>query len=52
MQVSTTAAALKLSPAHSYKVVNLWTNQHSTTTGVFTAQVQAYSTVLIRVSGH
>jgi hypothetical protein len=52
IQVATTAAALKLSPAHSYKVVNLWTNQHSTTTGVFTAQVQAYSTVLLRVSGH
>jgi hypothetical protein len=51
IQVATSAAALKLSPAHSYKVVNLWTNQHSTTTGVFTAQVQAYSTVLLRVSG-
>ena len=37
MRVATSAAALKLPRAHSYKFVNLWTNQHSTTTGVFAA---------------
>jgi alpha-galactosidase len=52
MAISTTAAALQLPPAPSYKVTNLWTNQHSTMAGVLTAQVPAYSTVLVRVSVH
>ena len=50
MAISTTAAALQLPPASSYKVTNLWTNQHSTMTTALTAQVQGYSTVLVRVS--
>jgi alpha-galactosidase len=52
MAISTTAAALQLPPASTYKVTDLWTNQHSTMTGVLTAQVQAYSTLLVRVSVH
>ena len=50
VQISTTASALQIPAAHSYKVTNLWTNQHSTSTGAFTALVQGYATVLLRVS--
>jgi alpha-galactosidase len=50
LQLSTSAAALKLAPASSYNVLNVWTNQHSTSGGSFTEQVPAYSTVLLRVS--
>jgi alpha-galactosidase len=50
LQISTTASALQIPVAHSYKVTNLWTNQHSTSTGAFTALVQGYATVLLRVS--
>jgi alpha-galactosidase len=49
-QISTTANALKLPVAPSYKVTNLWTNQRSTITGALTATVQAYSTVLVRIT--
>jgi alpha-galactosidase len=52
-QISTTATALAqagLPTAKSYKVTNVWTNQHSTSTGAFTAQVAAYSTVLLRIT--
>ena len=50
VQISTTASALQIPVAHSYKVTNVWTNQHSTSTGAFTALVQGYATVLLRVS--
>jgi len=50
VQISTTASALQIPAAHSYKVTSLWTNQHSTSTGAFTALVQGYATVLLRVS--
>ena len=50
MQISTTASALQIPLAHSYKVTNLWTNQHSTSTGTFTAVAQGYATVLLRIS--
>ena len=50
MQISTTASALQIPLAHIYKVTNLWTNQHSTSTGTFTAVAQGYATVLLRIS--
>ena len=50
LQISTTASALQIPLAHSYKVTNLWTNQHSTSTGTFTAVAQGYATVLLRIS--
>jgi hypothetical protein len=31
-------------------VTNIWTNQHSTSTGTFTPLVQGYATVLLRIS--
>jgi alpha-galactosidase len=52
MQISTTASALQIPLAPAYKVTNLWTSQHSTSTGAFTATVQGYTTVLLRVSTH
>ena len=52
MTIATTAAAMQLPAAASYKVANLWNNQHSTMTSVLSAQVQGYSTVLVRVSVH
>jgi alpha-galactosidase len=48
--ISTTATALGLPVAHSYSVTNLWTNQRSTSSGSFSAQVQGDATVLLRVS--
>jgi alpha-galactosidase len=50
LQISTTATALQIPLAHSYKVTNVWTNQHSTSTGAFTALVQGYATVLLRIA--
>jgi alpha-galactosidase len=50
MTISTTAAAMQLPAAASYKVTNLWNSQHSTMTTALSAQVQGYSTVLVRVS--
>jgi alpha-galactosidase len=50
VQISTSAAALGLPPASHYNVTNVWTNQKSTSTGSFSAQVPAYTTVLLRVS--
>ena len=50
LQISTTATALQIPLAHSYKVTNLWANQHSTSTGAFTALVQGYATVLLRIA--
>ncbi len=48
--LSTSASALGLPGAHSYSVTNLWTNQHSSSTGSFSSQVQGDSTVLLRIS--
>jgi alpha-galactosidase len=48
--ISTTASALGLPAAHSYSVTRLWTNQHSTSSGSFSAQVQGDATVLLRVT--
>jgi alpha-galactosidase len=50
MQISTSASALGLPAAHSYDVTNLWTNQHSSATGAFSATVQGSSTVLLRIT--
>ena len=48
--LTTTAAQLGLPAAASYKVASLWNGQSSTSTGTFTAQVQPYSTVLLRIT--
>ncbi len=50
VQLSTTASAVGLPAASSYKVTNVWGGQHSTSNGSFSAQVPAYSTVLLRVA--
>jgi alpha-galactosidase len=50
VSISTTAAALGLPAASSYAVTSLWSDQHSTSTGRFAAQVQPYSTVLLRIT--
>jgi alpha-galactosidase len=50
VSLSTTAAAVGLPAASSYKVTNVWSGQHSTSTGSFAATVPAYSTVLLRVA--
>jgi alpha-galactosidase len=50
IQVSASTAALRLPAASRYAVVNLWTNQRSTSTANLTATVQADSTVLLRVT--
>jgi alpha-galactosidase len=50
LQISTTASALQIPLARGYKVTNIWTNQHSTSTGTFTALVQGYATVLLRIT--
>jgi alpha-galactosidase len=48
--VSTSTAAALMPAAASYHVVNVWTGARSNTTGALSATVQAYSTVLLRVS--
>ena len=48
--LSTSAAVVGLPAASSYKVTNVWSGQHSTSTGSFSATVPAYSTVLLRVA--
>jgi alpha-galactosidase len=50
MAISTTAAQLGLPAAASYRVASLWNSQNSTSTGSFAAQVQPYSTVLLRIT--
>jgi alpha-galactosidase len=50
LAISTTAAQLGLPAAASYKVASLWSGQNSTASGSFTAQVQPYSTVLLRIT--
>jgi alpha-galactosidase len=53
ISISTRAAALAsdgLPSASSYHVTNLWSGATSTSNGTFSAQVPAYSTVLLQVS--
>jgi len=50
VSLSTTAAMVGLPAASTYQVTNVWGGQHSTSTGTFSAQVPAYSTVLLRVA--
>ena len=50
VQLSTTAAAVGLPAASRYKVTNVWSGQNSTSTGSLSAQVPAFSTVLLRVA--
>jgi alpha-galactosidase len=48
--VTTSTAAIGMAPAHSYNVLNLWSNARSTTSGTLSATVPAYATVLLKVS--
>jgi Alpha galactosidase A/Alpha galactosidase C-terminal beta sandwich domain/Glucodextranase, domain B len=50
LQISTTASAVGLPPASSYKLVNPWTNQTTTTTGDINANVPPDAVVLYRVT--
>lgn len=49
-QITTTASAVGLSSASHYTLLNLWTNQASTTKGKITARVQSDAVVLYRVT--
>ena len=49
LTISTTAAAAGLGPAPSYKVLDLWSNQRSSTTSALSAQVPGFATVLLKV---
>jgi alpha-galactosidase len=48
--IATSAASANMPPAASYKVLNVWSGQRSSTTGVISATVPAYATVVVRVS--
>jgi alpha-galactosidase len=48
--ITTSAATAGMPPAPSYKVLNVWSGQLSSTTGVITATVPAYATIVVRVS--
>ncbi|WP_037914577.1 glycoside hydrolase family 27 protein [Actinacidiphila yeochonensis] len=48
--VSTTAAAVGLPSASSYKLTNLWSNAVSSTSGSISATVPAHGTVMYRVA--
>ena len=50
LQISTTASAVGLPQASSYKLVNLWTNETTTTTGDISANVPSDAAVLYRVT--
>ncbi|MBV9805823.1 MAG: hypothetical protein JO286_01510 [Solirubrobacterales bacterium] len=50
LQISTTAGAVGLPQAGSYKLLNLWTNDTTTTTGEVSANVPADAAVLYRVT--
>ena len=50
LQISTTASAVGLPQASSYKLVNLWTNETTTTTGDISANVPPDAVVLYRVT--
>jgi alpha-galactosidase len=47
--LSTTANLVGLAPAARYSITNVWSGQTYTAAGSFSAQVPAYSTVLLRV---
>jgi hypothetical protein len=49
LQISTTASAAGLPPARSYKLLNLWSNDTTTTTGDISANVPSDAVVLYRV---
>jgi alpha-galactosidase len=48
--ITTSAALASMPPAPSYKVLNVWSGQRSSTTGVITATVPAYATIVVRLS--
>jgi alpha-galactosidase len=48
--IATTTAALGMSPAASYKIVNLWSGATSTTTGALSYIVNGNATTLIKVT--
>jgi alpha-galactosidase len=50
LTITTSTAAIGMAPAHSYNVLNLWSNARSTTTGTLSATVPSDTTVLLRVS--
>jgi hypothetical protein len=50
VQISTTAGAVGLPQASSYKLLNLWTNATTTTTGGISANVPSDAVVLYRVT--
>ena len=49
-QITTSASAVGLPPARRYHLLNLWTNQTSSTKGTITASVPADGVVLYRVT--
>jgi alpha-galactosidase len=49
-QISTTASAVGLPSAHSYQLVNMWTNATTTTLSRITATVPPHGVVLYRVT--
>jgi alpha galactosidase A-like protein/alpha galactosidase C-like protein/glucodextranase-like protein len=50
LQISTTASALGLPQASSYELLNLWTNEATTTTGDISANVSSDAVALYRVT--
>jgi hypothetical protein len=50
LQISTTASAVGLPQASSYRLLNLWTNETTTTTGDISANVPSDAVVLYRVT--
>jgi hypothetical protein len=50
LQISTTAGAVGLPQASSYKLSNLWTNETTTTTGAISATVPSDAVILYRVT--
>lgn len=50
MRISTTAAAVGMPHASSYRLRNLWTRGTSTSAGTISAEVPGESTVMLRVS--
>jgi hypothetical protein len=50
LQISTTASAFGLPQASAYKLVNVWTNDTTTTTGDVSANVPSDAVVLLRAT--
>jgi hypothetical protein len=50
LQISTTAGAVGLPQASAYKLLNLWTNETTTTTGAISATVPSDAVALYRVT--